>query len=90
MIDNDNLSEHSIFISQVKNLREITGCGLEECKNAIKKCKDFSVAYEYLSLRGCAVYRAKINESGEKIPFSESDYIELAKKYAKERENENP
>ena len=66
-------------ISLINDLREKTGCGIEECKKAIGKCdNDINTAYEYLRIKGMAVARYKI-VNGEKVKFNDDDMIQLAK-----------
>lgn len=66
-------------LEDINELRRLTGASLSDCQKALKLTGDIPIAEEYIRLSGQAVARyRKVN--GEKIPFSEKDYVELAKK----------
>lgn len=71
--------DDEFFKKQVAALREKSNAGLQDCKQAMEKCEDFDVAYEYLRMRGQAVLRRKRNEFGELVRWTDEDYIEQAR-----------
>lgn len=74
----------------ILKLREDTGVGMQDAKEALLFCNDFDVAKEYLRLSGQALCRYKIVDE-KKVPFEKEDFFELAIKnveFEKEKERE--
>lgn len=71
---------------KVKYLRDISGCGIQECKEALFQCKNADIAYEFLKLRTQAALRCKIND-GVRARFTTEDYVELAKANTAKKQN---
>ena len=64
--------------NDIQRLRELTGCGMRDCKNAYLRCfNDIDIAYEYLNLVCHAVARYNI-VNGVKVRWSDDDYINAA------------
>lgn len=70
-------------LSDVKRLREITGCGMNLCARALEKCKTPEVAAEYLRLKGQAVARYKVLPDKTKVRWKDEDYIAEAERITK-------
>ncbi len=66
-------------MNPVKELRKMTGMDMKACRQAFITCgQDINLAYEYLKLKSQAVIRYK-NVDGRKVPYTDSDYLALAK-----------
>lgn len=77
----------SINPQAIKALKRQTGCSLVESKRALEACDgDYIVAYYYLKLKSSAVARYTI-KNGKNIPFTEKDYVALAKETAAKRKD---
>lgn len=64
-----------------KDLRNRTGIGLASCNEALKLCdQDQDLAYEFLKVKSQAVSRYKKDENNQRIPYTDKDYLELARK----------
>lgn len=75
---------YNFAVSEVKQLANETIGSIKESKKALELCEDYDVAKEFICLCHTAVCRYKIVD-GNKVRFTEKDYIELAKKNVKER-----
>lgn len=64
--------------NRIKALRDKSGCSLNECKQALKKCSNFEIAYEYLRLKSQPLVRCKVDKDGNKNPYTDDNYIMLA------------
>lgn len=64
----------------VRRLKEDINCPLSVCQKALKICEgDYDLAKEFIRLKYAGVYRCKI-VNGERVPFNDQDYLELARK----------
>lgn len=70
---------YNFAISEIKQLASETTGSMKEAKDALLLCEDYDIAKEFISLRNTAVCRYKIVD-GDKVRFTENDYIELARK----------
>ena len=67
-------------MEKIKLLQEKTGCGILECKNALKYCNnDIDVAFLFLKLYSQSVARYKIIDN-KKVKWEIEDYVLAAKK----------
>lgn len=73
-------------VPETKQLASETTGSLQEAKRALELCEDYDVAKEFIYLHSTAKCRYKIVD-GNKIRFTESDYVELAKKNVAEKTN---
>lgn len=50
------MKSNSIDAATVRDLRNISGCGIVDCKEALEACNgDYELAIGYLKYKGCAV-----------------------------------
>ena len=66
-----------INIAEIKQLSKETSVSILEAKHALKVCKNYDIAKEYLHQKHTAVARYKII-NGKKMKLTDNDYIELA------------
>lgn len=71
-------------VQSIKRLRGLTGCSMNQCKEALKKCSCFDSAKEYLFLKSQALIRFKTVD-GKKVKWQDSDYIKQAEQICDER-----
>ena len=69
-----------MFPEEVIRMRDEINCPLSVCQKALKICEgDYELAKEFIRLKYLGVFRCKIVD-GERIPFNDHDYLELARK----------
>ena len=64
----------------IVDLMFATGANMNQCIEAYTKCDDFTLSMIYINLKYNRGTMCKIDADGNKIPFTDDDYLKEAKR----------